>query len=83
MPSHIKVSPRIEPNSGGRQPESTSRTCQDHPSAPAIAASTWRALDTDPSVGGWLSGTIDDVTIFSRALSAGEVADLDVAPVKP
>jgi hypothetical protein len=33
--------------------------------------------------GGLLSGSIDDVSIFSRALSTAEIAALDVAPLRP
>ena len=53
------------------------------PGDPTLYMGKWRAVDIDRSLGGWFSGTIDDVTIFSRALTPSEVADLDAAPVPP
>jgi hypothetical protein len=50
------------------------------PGDPTLFMGTWRGLDVDPTLGGWLSGTIDDVSIFSRALDASEIAALDLAP---
>jgi hypothetical protein len=51
------------------------------PGDPTLYMGKWRAVDNDRSLGGWLNGIIDDVTIFSRALSPTEVADLDAAPI--
>jgi hypothetical protein len=53
------------------------------PGDPTLFMGKWRELDTNPNIGGYLSGTIDDVAIFSRALSPAEIAALDVAPVVP
>jgi Concanavalin A-like lectin/glucanases superfamily len=53
------------------------------PGDPTLFMGTWRALESDPTVGGWFSGTIDDVSIFSRALDPSEIAELDSAPPIP
>jgi hypothetical protein len=50
------------------------------PGDPTLFLGTWRGVGLDPTVGGWFSGTIDDVSIFSRALDLAEIAALDVAP---
>jgi hypothetical protein len=68
----------------GTSPEATIRLAATlTPGDPTLFMGTWRPLDTDPTVGGWFSGTIDDVSIFSRALDATEVAALDTAPPTP
>jgi hypothetical protein len=53
------------------------------PGDPTLFMGTWRVLENDPSLGGWFSGTIDDVSIYSRALAPSEVAALDMAPPIP
>ena len=46
MASHITVSLRIEPHSGGRQPDSTRCTCHESPSIPAMASSSSAKLQS-------------------------------------
>jgi hypothetical protein len=51
------------------------------PGDPTLFMGSWRFGNDDPRLGGFLSGTIDDVSIYSRALSQTEIAALDAAPV--
>ena len=65
----------------GTSPEATTRLLSTLPPGdPTLFMGTWRPLDIDPTLGGWFSGTIDDVSIFSRALDSTEVAALDLSP---
>jgi len=65
----------------GTRPEATIGLAASLPPGdPTLFMGTWRALESDPTVGGWFSGTIDDVSIFSRALDPTEIAALDAVP---
>jgi hypothetical protein len=50
------------------------------PGDPTLFMGTWRVIEQDPTLGGWLTGTIDDISIYSRALDPTEIAALDVGP---
>jgi hypothetical protein len=68
----------------GPSPEASVRLAATlDPGDPTLFIGTWRPLESDPTLGGWFSGTVDDVSIYSRALDATEVAALDLAPPVP
>jgi hypothetical protein len=51
------------------------------PGDPTLYMGKWRASDS--SSAGFLSGTLDDVSIFSRALTVKDVSALDMGPPQP